>query len=384
MAGKSKGEEDKTLTNSQKLENIGTEAAKGVTDATKTYTDELKNNETERHDNAEANIKNLETANADYVGDINKAYDSIYGKEGLLQGIYDEQQEAALKRQEDYIKQTERDRRAAQWVGITEVAAGIANAIGVAHGASNQQISPVSKDWMQKAEANEKTRKQHLDQLAENLRARREQMAQGKLQGLLAALQADHTGKTNVFNLKLNEGNTSAANKDKQAEVGYKGAVSAVNTTASAKQGAVEMGQRESAQKENAAIAWGRINASNTKSGSGSGSSKDIKVVVGDKRYHIDENSLVATISANTDLISAEDMEAISGVLGDETKSADERAMKLLPYMKKYPELEQAIGRASTYVDEYTDKPEDKEKEKGDGAATSTSDTPLLDSVRVD
>lgn len=85
---------------------------------------------------------------------IGNAYDSEHTTfadylDALAKEREQEEQEAEIR--------LKADTQAAKWTGATEMAAAIANLIGVGAGnAVSQQYKPVSQDWMAKAEANAK------------------------------------------------------------------------------------------------------------------------------------------------------------------------------------------------------------------------------------
>lgn len=379
MAGKTKGEEDKKeLTNAEKVEQITTDAAKQQRAAATEYVDALnKSAETLETDNAGTRKVISDALNSATIAQKD-AYDKIYGENGILAGIYNDQQEALRQKTKDYAKQTQRDYRAAQWAGITEVAAGIANAIGVANGASHQVINPVSKDWMQKAEANEKTRRTHLDQLNENLRAKKEQIAQGKLQGMLAAINAQRDASLKLADFDATENARKGNVATQVAGVKYKAETGAAQTEAEGKLKGVTVAQSDKQHEDNVKLTKERINA--TKSGSGSGSgfgSTDMRsafpFTIGDRTYYASKNSIIATMNANADLLSEEDAATLKDIVGDEKLTPEQRANKLLPYMRKYPELEDAMARSAYHVVERDDEEEEEESEERSEESTSGS-----------
>lgn len=353
----------------------GKKLAQSQRDLAKEQADKLTAQEETRKTKQAAINKDIKDTINKGLGDTQAEYDKLYGENGVLSQIYKDRQAELKRKEEEYATKTKQDYRAAQWAGITEVAAGIANAIGVAHGASNQRINSVSKDWMAKAEANEKDRKTHLDALADQLDAKKKQIAQGKLQSMLAAINAQRDAGLKLAALDEKELGAQAAAAEKIAGILYNGEAAASATEADAALKGIQMDQRDEAQKRDDARQQQHYNAqmrakglnpdgtinpqymADLQAASSSGGASIPKdafrfTTSQGKRYAIDKDSLVATISANIDLISGDDQKAIQKMLmGDTNITAEKLSYKLLPMMKKYPKLEKAIASSSYYVD---------------------------------
>ena len=77
--------------------------------------------------------------------------------------------EAQNAQDEEQIKN---DVKAARWTGATELAASLANLIGVgSFNAANQQYKQYSQDWMRKADADMRMQRARLDNFRERQRA---------------------------------------------------------------------------------------------------------------------------------------------------------------------------------------------------------------------
>lgn len=88
-------------------------------------------------------------------------------------------------------RQIKDDLNAAKWTGITELAASIANMIGVGSGnAVSQQYKSYSQDWMQKADQSMREQRSRIDNLRQRQRENEYKMAQLRSQGALALSKA--------------------------------------------------------------------------------------------------------------------------------------------------------------------------------------------------
>lgn len=90
----------------------------------------------------------------------------------ILQGMAD----LIKDREKEYGDIEKANDRAATWTGLTELAASVANLIGVGEGnAVSQQYHSFSQDWMRKADADIKEHRSKLDDLRNRQRAIRQQ-----------------------------------------------------------------------------------------------------------------------------------------------------------------------------------------------------------------
>ena len=110
-----------------------------------------------------------------YQDQMNKGYNSF---SDIISGYRQQGEQEAAEMQQ----QINRDQQAARWTGATEMAASIANLIGVgAANASNQQYKTYSQDWMKKADADVRERRSRMDNLRERQRAMEQQLLQLKM-----------------------------------------------------------------------------------------------------------------------------------------------------------------------------------------------------------
>lgn len=88
-------------------------------------------------------------------------------------------------------QQIKDDLNAARWTGLTELAASIANMVGVGQGnAVSQQYKSYSQDWMQKADQSIREHRSRMDNLRQRQRDAELKMNQLRTQGLLAMSKA--------------------------------------------------------------------------------------------------------------------------------------------------------------------------------------------------
>lgn len=95
----------------------------------------------------------------------------------LLQSMRDDYNKAQAESDE----QVKEDLNAAKWTGLTELAASLANLIGVGQGnAVSQQYKSHAQDWMQKADQDMRERRSRLDNLRQRQRDTELKMSQLK------------------------------------------------------------------------------------------------------------------------------------------------------------------------------------------------------------
>lgn len=333
----------------------------------------------------------VETANNSYFDTLKKAYEARMA----------EYETDTKNDDEQYRKDTNR----AQWIGLTEVVANIANAIGVANGASNQNIKTVSKDWMQKADQEHKERKKRLEQARENLSAREDAMNKVKLEGLLQAAGIDRENAQAILGLETAAAKNHTAAEGKAAERRSRGRDDAATVRyegeikgATADKQEAEQRRAESRQKaqwaaklrmegynEDGSIneeymadakraAELRSSSSSSDSSSGSGSSKGFYLTFSEGNglptitYRIQSDSLENTIAANIDKLSGEDKTAAKQIrLLAMTKSGEALSQALLPYVKGNKAMRELIKMsAESYSEGEAPEPEETPAEQAE------------------
>ena len=145
--------------------NTGQQAADALTGAAEQYAAD-----TEQANNAY--LQGLNDAQKLYQQRMNEGYtqfaDIIAGSQR------DAQAELAEERQEIANKQ-----KAARWTGAAELAASVANMIGVGgFNAANQQYKTYSQDWMRQADADMRAHRAKVGNLRERQRAMQQQLLQ--------------------------------------------------------------------------------------------------------------------------------------------------------------------------------------------------------------
>lgn len=104
----------------------------------------------------------------------------------LLQSQKDEYERKRLEGEQEVRD----EQKAAKWTGLTELAASLANMIGVGQGnAVSQTYRPHSQDWMQKADASIKEHRSRMENLRQRQRETEQKIAQLKSEGGLAVAQ---------------------------------------------------------------------------------------------------------------------------------------------------------------------------------------------------
>lgn len=151
--------------------------------------------------------------------------------------------------------------QAARWTGATELAASVANLIGVGQfGASNQQYKPYSQDWMKKADQDLKYNRARLDNMRDRQRALQQHMIQLRMNdaGHAASMAtqaagAKHQGDVSLAGARYNAAaapvNIRFQTAEKAAEAKAKGAATEAT-----------MGQQKDAQDAQIGLGYARLN----------------------------------------------------------------------------------------------------------------------------
>ena len=279
--------------------------------------------------------------------------------------------EAELARQENEIM-TKADNRAVRWTGAAELGAAIANLIGVANGASNQQYHSFSQDWMKKSEQDRKDRVRRLDSLKDRRNALEQQIAQ-----LRAGAAKDLAGidlQSGMFGInqagKLAD--AGRAHGDNMGKVQYDAGNQVAQILAGSEQKAAEQqasGKMQAAQQRNQGIQQGigtklherqiAIAASRANGRTfyrPAGVPRDAyPLTINGKAYWVNDDSLIRNVEKSIDKIAVYDDEEIRGILENEKMKPKEKAELLLPYIEGNPEVAEAIITSS--FGEYTGGP---------------------------
>lgn len=117
--------------------------------------------------------------------------DQKAAEKSVADSILEYNNELKAAKEEDE-KNTRIDRQAAAWNAAGDLAAGIANLVGVSNGASNQQQKTRTFDWMSKADAERDKRRSRMDSLRDKQRSLQNQLQTLKTQGLMNAARANY------------------------------------------------------------------------------------------------------------------------------------------------------------------------------------------------
>ena len=176
--------------------------------AASTFEQNTKANLEEYKGNVEQQAKDIESLGEKQSKDIRAEYDAIYGPEGTLTKAYEARQTEYENEVEDDKQRKKTDYNTAMWSGITEFASALVNlGMVVGAGANSISVPEYSKDWMKKADADAKERRQRLDRMRDNITAQQERLEAARHQGSLAAMAKLHESQNKAIDMrgKLNE-----------------------------------------------------------------------------------------------------------------------------------------------------------------------------------
>lgn len=224
----------------------------------------------------------LGTIHTDYSNAANAAmqrYQQLQNERhaGLADMLIQQRKDFETQNAQDE-EQIRNDVKAARWTGATELAASLANLIGVgSFNAANQQYKQYSQDWMRKADADMRMQRARLDNFRERQRAMQMHINQLK--------QGD---ANTALNMAMRQADADRAARIQQAdanykaqlaplEARYKSGLAAIGEQAKGEQQAINIGlhedQRAWQERENArnrAVQYSRMNS---KTGGRGGSS---------------------------------------------------------------------------------------------------------------
>ena len=287
--------------------------------------------------------------------------------------------------QKEGESQVEADNRAARWTSAAELAASIANMIGVgSFGAVNQQYKSYSQDWMKKADTDMREHRARMDNLNERLRVQKERLNALKLGNAQTLEGMRQRAAANLSQASQTINNMGLQGGMRAAEIQSKASDNAAQVEYNTTRDAINVGMQEQARRDANAARDAQINlqydlhgwttdpktgrrvapatgtgGTGRGSGSGSGSSSNIMLSIpptteGGKgtRLTINSGSLIATINANVDLFKSNDQKAIQRILRG-TGSQDDKAKQLEQYIKTSPEILDLLKLSSLAVDEF-------------------------------
>lgn len=170
------------------------------------------------------------------------------------------------------------DQKAAKWTGATELAAAIANLVGVGAGnAVSQQYRSHTQDWIQKADADRREHQNRVDNLRDRQRALQQQLAQLKMGDAGQALQLARQQADQNYKDRMDRSQVATNTILQPAQQRAQGAVQAATVE---NQGALQGAQLD-LQRRSQDLQAARS------SGSGSGSGTPYEFVVDGRRIPV-------------------------------------------------------------------------------------------------
>lgn len=148
--------------------------AEGEKQATEDYIEGMKNLHESRKATYDANTRAQAERNQQYLEDIKTLNQE---QRNLNQDILNRYIKEAEDARKEHEAATKAETRTILGTGLAEVGLALANLIGVAKGAENQNIHLFSEDWMRRSEQNRKERIHNLNSLNERRRELEQQMA---------------------------------------------------------------------------------------------------------------------------------------------------------------------------------------------------------------
>ncbi len=341
----------------------------------------------EQKANDAATIARQQGINKDYKDAAESANNDYYK---ILEAAYRQREEAYNADKAADAEQYRKEADRAQWMGLTELVASIANAIGVANGASNQTIKIYSRDWMQQADRKHRERRQRLEQARETLAARGDAMNRAKLEGILKAAGIDRENAQAILGLEASAAKNYASAGAKAAEALSKGRENAERIRYDGEVKAIAADRQEAKQRRaegqrqaqwNAKMRMSGYNPDGTvneeymnevqriarlsSSSSVSGSGKGFNLTFSEGNglpaitYRIQSDSLENTIAANIDKLTGEDKALAKEIrILAQTKSGEALSQALLPYAKNSKAMRDLIKMsAESYWEGETPQP---------------------------
>lgn len=318
-------------------------------------------------------------------------------------------EDAALRQQEQ---------KRAAWVGTTEALANLTNLIGVgSFGASNQQYHSYSKDWMDKADADRRLRRNRIDNIRDRQRAMAQQLAQlrGNQAQQYIALRGQNAGQR--YNADMQLATTIAGAKDKLAAQKANDAAQLANIAI--QQGNADRQFRanqaqlgESRRYHDAQMAmrgyvpdgkgWKFVGkpedgngngsgSSSSSSSSGGGSGSTIKLTLKEQGNEPNETIIIkpgSLISLNANIeqitdISDKDKKKINMILAS-TGSEDDKAKKLTKFAVSSPQLRVLLRQSGVGTITYGTDNADNKSGSGDEFPTANPADNNGSGIKVD
>ena len=195
-------------------------------------------------------MADAQTAQSQAMNDAQAAYRKSMD-EGLTNfaDIVSAQKDRIDQERAEGEQRIQNDQQAARWAGATELAASIANLIGVGgHNAVSQQYKSYSQDWMRKADQDRREHKNRLDNLRTRQDALQQQLAQLRMNDAGQALQAAKAKAAQDYQDRLALIQLQGKNATDAAKLRAEGAIGAGETALKGAQTAASLGLQERGQ----------------------------------------------------------------------------------------------------------------------------------------
>ena len=155
-----------------------------------------------------ANVAGLEAAQTQQTADLNAAQQRYRaGMDAGLKGFSDiilNEQDRVRQEQQAAADRVKADNQAAKWTGLGELAASVANLIGVGgHNAVSQQYKQYSQDWMRKADQDMREHRYRMDNVNARLNALKQQQLQLQMGDAQQALAQAQQNADRAYNNRI-------------------------------------------------------------------------------------------------------------------------------------------------------------------------------------
>ena len=272
--------------------------------------------------------------------DYNKLYGTVQENINSGMSAYD----SIIKSGEDRLKKVEEEdarlrdvaQKKVSWSSAAELGANLINMFSVGAGATNQQYKSYSEDWRREADQKARERRARMDNIRERQKALNMQRIQLQMTGndKLAQMQAgenaaryqnamDRAGKGLQAGVTMHE--NAMKTKENVAKAGLEGSVKSA-----------EMKERRLLRQATGASRKQTDGTFGVTFGDGQQlgftSAQHFNNTVGSNLHHI---------------TNAADKQAVASILQDKSLTDTEKIDQLVPYIDKYPQIEQALSKVA-------------------------------------
>lgn len=342
-SGWKKNVADVTLNAGEGVAAAQNEAAEKTAQAIENQKDEVSRAAMNYEIAAEGATEEMKKANETYRAAVDTANKAEMETNSTILQRYINEAELARKENEVMGKA---ERSATLWTGATELAAALANLVGVSTGAENQQIKPYSESWMHRAEQNRKDRIGRIDSLRDRRAALEQQIAALKASGAkeLAGVDRQNTaygiGRGEEASKRKYDLGVSLSGLDREAATARAGGKAAADV----------------AKWQSLAAAGGAAYTPRFSGGS-SGSSGTPRpagipknaypLSLGGTAYWVDDRSVIRNVQAHKGKFDTVTQNAVNNIINNSNMREGEKAQALLQYVEASPEVRDAIIKSS-------------------------------------